>query len=74
VTAAPPRIRFGFDVLDALEWGWWPPFGYDVIDVLESREHDIPTRCTQCNDAWLTGPQALAAGKCWRCRTSGDAA
>src|SRR6516165_12840543 len=55
-------------------WGAWPPYGFDVIDVIESRRHDIPARCTGCNEAWLTGPEALAAGKCWRCRTNGGVA
>jgi hypothetical protein len=63
-----PRLEFGFDVLDTLEYGYGA-FGFDVIDVLnEGRERDIPTRCPECGEAWLMGPEALAAGKCWRCR------
>ena len=60
-------ITFGFDTLDTLEYGHGA-YGFDTLDVLNARKRDIPTRCTQCGDAWLMGPEALAAGKCWRCR------
>jgi hypothetical protein len=66
---ALPRLEFGFDVLDTIQYGFGA-WGYDTIDVInEGRERDIPTRCTACNEAWLMGPEALAAGLCWRCRT-----
>jgi hypothetical protein len=77
-TADPPTAphhalcTFGYDPVDCIENNWWPVDGFDVVDYLESRDHDIPTRCPGCNDAWLTGPEALAAGQCWRCRTNGD--
>jgi hypothetical protein len=64
------RLTFGWDVLDTIEDGF-AYTAFDVIDVLDDRHHDIPTRCPQCNAAWLMSPQALAAGKCWRCRTNG---
>jgi hypothetical protein len=64
---------FGYDALDTLALGYWPPFGLDVVDIIEGREHGIPTRCTQCGQAWLMGPEALAAGLCWGCRTNGSA-
>ena len=70
----PLPLTFGFDVLDALHQRGFSAcvhrhFGRDVIDVInEGRELDIPTRCTECNEAWLMGPEAQAAGKCWRCR------
>lgn len=68
--AAWSRVpTFGFDMLDTLQYGYGA-FGFDVIDVInEGRERDIPTLCPQCRDAWLMGPEALATGKCWRCRT-----
>jgi hypothetical protein len=71
MTTPPPPDppTFGFDVLDTLLLGYWPPFGYDVIDILEDRKLDLPVLCTQCGQEWLAGPEALAAGKCWRCRT-----
>ena len=62
-----PRLEFGFDVLDTIEYGYGA-YGFDVIDVINGRERDIPTRCTQCGEAWLMGREALAAGTCWRCR------
>jgi hypothetical protein len=66
---------FGYDSLDAIRSGCWPPYGWDVIDVLnEGRELDIPTRCPACNAEWLTGPESLAARRCWSCRTGGGAA
>ena len=71
--AACPPTEFGFDVLDTLEYGF-DAFGFDVVDVInEGRERDIPTRCTGCGEAWLMGPEALAAGRCWACRTNGGA-
>jgi hypothetical protein len=70
---ARPWPAFGFDVLDTIELGY-DAFGFDVVDVLdEGRERDIATRCTQCGEAWLMGPEALAAGKCWHCRANGVA-
>jgi hypothetical protein len=81
-------VTFGYDVVDEVELGWladlddvllddirsgYGGFGYDTIDVLhEGRKHEIPTLCTQCHETWLMGPEALAAGKCWRCRTGND--
>jgi len=63
---------FGFDVLDALASGGYDGWAFDVIDVInEGRERGIPTLCLQCREAWLMGPEALAVGKCWRCRTNG---
>jgi hypothetical protein len=67
-------ITFGFDVLDTIEYGYGA-WGFDVVDVInEGRELDIPTRCTECGEEWLMGPESLAAGKCWSCRTNGGAA
>jgi len=60
-----PPVTFGFDVLDTIKLGYGA-FGYDVIDIL-NEGRDIPKRCPECNEAWLMGPEALAAEKCWRC-------
>jgi hypothetical protein len=60
---------FGYDPLDTLEFGWVG--GYDVIDwIHEGREHDIATLCPVCRVHWLMGPETLAAGMCWQCRTA----
>jgi hypothetical protein len=63
---------FGYDVLDVLRDpecdDYWPPFGFDVVDWLDDRKHKIATICPCCGEAWLSGPDALAAGKCWGCR------
>jgi hypothetical protein len=64
---------FGFDPLDTIELGF-DAFGYDVVDVINAGQTDIPTLCTQCRKAWLMGPEAQAAGKCWSCRTGGGVA
>jgi len=60
---------FGFVTLDSLAAGHWPPFGFDVIDVI-NEGRVIAMRCTGCHQAWLMGPQALASGLCWQCRTN----
>ena len=61
-------VVFGFDVLDTLHLGFGA-FGFDVIDVInEGCERDIPTLCLECHKVYLMGPEALASGKCWRCR------
>jgi hypothetical protein len=74
-TAVPRQVvTFGYDVVDLVEDGRGNDAvgaAPDVVDVLESRKRDIPTRCTQCGEAWLMGPEALATGKCWPCRTNG---
>jgi hypothetical protein len=65
-------VTFGFDVVDAVESNHrdpTPPFGYDTVDWIEDLGHDLPVRCPQCHEAWLMGPEALAAGECWSCRT-----
>jgi hypothetical protein len=70
VTATRHPPVFGFDVLDTLEYGFGA-WGYDVIDVInEGRERELPTLCLGCGEAWLMGPEALASGKCWTCRTA----
>ena len=63
---------FGFDPLDTIELGF-DAFGYDVVDVINAGQTDIPTLCPVCESNWLMGPEALAAGKCWQCRTNGGA-
>jgi hypothetical protein len=66
---------FGFDVVDVVEWeldDLTPPFGYDTVDWIEDGlHHALPVLCPSCGEEWLSGPKALAAGKCWRCRTGG---
>ena len=58
------------DVLDVIESGDDYHFGSDVVDWLrDGREHELATLCPVCGEAWLMGSEALAAGKCWRCRT-----
>lgn len=73
MTTAEP-CTFGWDVIDALNtlrgydgWAW------DVIDVI-NEGRAIPTLCPECGEAWLMGPDALALGKCWHCRTNGGSA
>lgn len=56
---------FGFDVLDTIDRGYGA-FGFDVIDVIED-DQNLPRRCG-CG-VWLMGPEAVAARKCWRCRS-----
>ena len=62
--------KFAFDIVDAVELG----FGYvrtpDSVDVLNAGR-EIAVRCLQCRQEWLMGPEALASGKCWRCRNAG---
>jgi hypothetical protein len=70
--SARPLGTFGFDVLDTIQLGF-DAFGYDVIDVIDAGR-EIAMLCTECSDAWLMGPEALATGKCWQCRTNGGAA
>jgi hypothetical protein len=66
-----PR-SFGYDVVDVLrlDFDLTPPFGYDTVDWIEDGlEHAVPVLCPSCGAAWLSGPEALAAGECWPCRT-----
>jgi hypothetical protein len=57
---------------DPVEWGDGA-FGFDVVDVINDRQSDLATLCPGCNERWLMGPEALAAGLCWSCRTNGGA-
>lgn len=65
--------RFGYDGVDVLRWQWddlTPPFGYDTLDWIEDRlRHHMTVLCASCGRVWLSGPEALAAGVCWGCRT-----
>jgi hypothetical protein len=70
--------EFGYDVIDVLGWGFdvyrdtpIESEGYDTVDWIEDLAHDLPTLCPVCGETWLMGPEAQAAGKCWRCRTNG---
>jgi hypothetical protein len=65
---APVLMSFGFDVLDTIADGF-DAWGFDTVDVLGARQRDIPTLCPRCRQAWLSGPEALAANACWRCHT-----